>query len=150
MAFREKSSIFGFLKKAQELFVIDDHLALMHRYAIARYRFYLASKDGETIEEVALIEYLDLRDQYASRSNTEGVQLRLDFMPFYDFTPTIRDIRSVGNGIRFLNRYMSSDIFSRPQAWIDKSFDFLKMHYYNGQQLLVNDANPARAGRGTN
>jgi sucrose synthase len=63
-----------------------------------------------------------------------------DFMPFYDFSPTIRDVRTVGNGIRFLNRYMSSSIFSRPREWLDKSFSFVKMHHYQGQQLLVNGA----------
>jgi sucrose synthase len=59
-------------------------------------------------------------------------------MPFYDFSPTIRDIRTVGSGIRFLNRYMSSNIFSRPRKWLDKSFNFIKMHQHDGQQLLVN------------
>jgi sucrose synthase len=136
--FRENASIFAFFKKAQELFIVDDHLALMHRYAMAKYRFYLIRKDGEYIEETTLANYLDLRDYYARQRKTYGLQLRLDFMPFYDFTPTIRDIRSVGNGIRFLNRYMSSNIFSRPREWIHKSFKFIQMHQYNGQQLLVN------------
>ena len=44
----------------------------------------------------------------------------------------------MGNGIRFLNRYMSSNIFSRPHEWANKSFNFIQMHQYNGQQLLVN------------
>ena len=137
---RDDSSIYAFIKKAQELFIVDDHLALMHRYAMAKYRFYLVRKDGEYIEETTLPSYLNLRDFSARQAKTDGLQLRLDFMPFYDFTPTIRDIRSVGNGIRFLNRYMSSNIFSRPREWIKKSFNFIKMHQYNGQQLLVNGA----------
>ena len=137
-SFRRNSSIFTFFKKCQELFVIDDHLALMHRYAIAKYRYYLVRIDGEYIEETHLSNYLDLRDFYIQQVKTDGLQLRLDFMPFYDFSPSIRDIRTVGNGIRFLNRYMSSNIFSRRQKWLDKSFNFIKMHHYNGQQLLVN------------
>lgn len=136
--FRKESSIFNFIKKAQELFLVDNHLALMHRYAMAKYRYYLIRKDGEYIEETTLCNYLDLRDAYLQQTKTEGLQLRLDFMPFYDFTPSIRDIRSVGNGIRFLNRYMSSNIFSRPRKWLDKSFNFIRMHQYEGRQLLVN------------
>jgi len=138
--FRTTSSVFAFIKKAQELFIVDDHLALMHRYTMAKYRYYLIRKDGEYIEETSLSNYLDLRDSIILPSKADGLQLRLDFMPFYDFTPTIRDIRSVGNGIRFLNRYMSSNIFSRPRKWREKSFNFLKMHQYHGQQLLVNGA----------
>ncbi len=137
---RENSSIFAFFKKAQELFIVENHLALMHRYAMAKYRFYVIRNDGEYIEETTLASYLNLRDYYARQMKSDGLRLRLDFMPFYDFTPTIRDIRSVGNGIRFLNRYMSSNIFSRSREWIDKSFKFIKMHNYNGRQLLVNGA----------
>jgi sucrose synthase len=136
--FRESSSTFIFFKKAQELFIVDDHIALLHRYAIAKYRYYLIRTDGEHIEETTLAQYLDLRDYYALQIKTNGLQLRLDFMPFYDFTPSIRDIRSVGNGIRFLNRYMSSSIFSRPRKWINDFFNFIKLHKYNDQQLLVN------------
>jgi len=139
-SFRENSSIFAFVKKSQELFIVDDHLAMMHRYAMAKYRYYLIRKDGEYVEATSLSNYLDLRDYYILQTKTEGLQLRMDFMPFYDFTPTIRDIRSVGSGIRFLNRYMSSNIFSRPRKWQDKSFNFMKMHQYDGQQLLVNGA----------
>jgi sucrose synthase len=60
-------------------------------------------------------------------------------MPFYDFSPSVRNIRSVGKGIRFLNRYLSSNIFSRPDEWNAKLFEFIKLHQYNGRQLLVND-----------
>jgi sucrose synthase len=137
-SFREKSSIFVFFKKAQELFAVDDHLHLMHRYAAARYRFFLIRKDGEYIEETSLFHYLDMRDYAVLQVKNEGLKLRLDFMPFYDFSPTIRDVQTVGSGIRFLNRYMSSNIFSHPQKWLNKSFTFIKMHQYNGQQLLVN------------
>jgi sucrose synthase len=122
------------------LFVFDDHLALMHRYAIAKYRYYLIRMDGEHIEETTLVDYLDRRDQHSLPAKTEEPHLRIDFMPFYDFSPTIRDIRSVGSGIRFLNRYMSSSLFSRPRVWLEKAFNFIKMHHYEGQQLLVNGA----------
>jgi len=135
---RERSSVLAFLKKSQELFSINDHLALMHRHGIAKYRFYLIRKDGEYIQETSQKNYLDLKDFLVNRQPADGIGLSLDFLPFYDFSPTIRDIRSVGNGIRFLNRYMSSDIFSRPDRWISKSFEFLKLHHYHERQLLVN------------
>jgi sucrose synthase len=139
-AFQKNSSVFSFIKQAQELFPVDDHLAILHRHAIAKYRFYLVRKDGEYIEEISPARYLDFKDAFVSPTSHPGLSLRLDFMPFYDFTPTLRDVRSVGNGIRFLNRYMSSNIFSRPQKWVNNLFNFIKAHRYNGQQLLVNGA----------
>lgn len=139
-SFRENSSIFNFFKKTQELFVTDEHLLVLHRHAIAKYRFYCIRRDGEYMEEISLSEYLDIKDYYALKKKTENHHLHIDFMPFYDFSPSIRDIRSLGNGIRFLNRYMCSNIFSRPAEWINKLFEFIKLHKYNGNQLLVNEA----------
>ena len=138
--FRENSSLFNFFKQAQELFITKEHLVLMHRYAIARYRFYMVRQDGKYMEEILLSTYLDLKDYYAQQKNKDGYHLHIDFMPFYDFSPSVRNIRSVGNGIRFLNRYLSSNIFSRPDEWNAKLFEFIKLHQYNGRQLLVNDA----------
>ncbi len=138
--FRQSSSLFEFFKKVQELFITKEHLVLMHRYAIAKYRFYMVRKDGEYMEEIPLSTYLDLKDYYALQKSRDGHHLHIDFMPFYDFSPSIRDTRSVGKGIRFLNRYLSSNIFSRPDEWNTKLFEFIKLHQYNGRQLLVNGA----------
>ena len=136
--FRQDSSIFNFLKKAQELFLADGTLVMLHRYAIAKYRYYRIRLDGEYIEEVSLTDYLDLRDSYVMKKTMDNHHLHIDFMPFYDFSPSIRDTRTVGNGIRFLNRYMCSNFFSRPDEWNAKLFEFIQLHQHNGRQLLVN------------
>lgn len=132
------SSVFNFIKKIQELFWVDDHVILMHRRTIAKYRFYRIRQDGEYMEEISLDAYLDLKDYFGLKKVSDRHPLQIDYMPFYDFSPSIRDIRSVGNGIRFLNRYMCSNIFSRPDEWNGKLFEFIKLHQYNGRQLLVN------------
>jgi len=136
--FRQNSSMFNLLKKAQELFLADGTLVMLHRYAIAKYRFYRIRLDGEYMEEITLNDYLDLRDLQFLKKKRDNYQLKIDFMPFYDFSPSIRDTRTVGNGIRFLNRYMCSNIFSRPDEWNAKLFEFIKLHQHNGRQLLVN------------
>ena len=136
--FRQNSSLFNFLKKAQELFPADGTLVMLHRYAIAKYHFYRIRLDGEYMEEISLDDYLDLRDYHFLKKKTDNYKLKLDFMPFYDFSPSIRDTRTIGNGIRFLNRYMCSNIFSRPDEWSTKLFQFIQMHQHDGRQLLVN------------
>jgi len=136
--FRDSSSIFTFLKKVQELFVCEDHLFINRRYAMAKYRYYMLNLDGDQMEEIDLVTYLNSKDFFATDKKNGDHHLRLDFMPFYDFSPTIRDTRTIGNGIRYLNRFMSSNIFSRPKQWNNHLFEFIKLHKYNEQQLLVN------------
>ena len=136
--FREKSSIFKFLKRIQELFRIEEHIAILHRYDIARYRFYLLRDDGDHMETIDSHRYLDLKDRFALQHSRNGTPLHMDFLPFYDFSPSIRDTRTIGHGIRFLNRFMSSNIFNRPEKWQAKLFEFLKLHQHEEKQLLVN------------
>ena len=136
--FRKKSSIFNFLKKIQELFRIEEHIAILHRYDIAKYRFYMLRGDGDHMESIDSHRYLDLKDRFVLQHNRNGNSLHLDFLPFYDYSPSIRNTRTIGNGIRFLNRFMSSNIFNRPEEWQEKLFEFLKLHHTNEQQLLVN------------
>jgi sucrose synthase len=138
--FRQNSSMFNFLKKTQELFLADGTLVMLHRYAIAKYRYYRIRLDGEYMEEISLNDYLDLRDLQFLKKKRDNYKLKIDFMPFYDFSPSIRDTRTIGNGIRFLNRYMCSNIFSRPDEWNAKLFEFLQLHQHNDRQLLVNGA----------
>ena len=136
--FKESSSMQQFLRKIQELFIQGDRIALQHRYDIARYHYYLLRLDGAYMEQIEVAEYLDLKDRYILRQSTNGTHLELDFKPFYDYSPSIRDTRTIGNGIRFLNRYMCSNIFSNPGQWHRKLFEFIKLHRHNGRQLLVN------------
>lgn len=135
--FREKSTIFMFLKKVQELFIHNNRIALLHRYDIAKYNYYFLRPDGEYMDAISSQAFLDFKDRYVLKDNVDGTQLRIDYIPFYDYFPSIRDWRTIGNGIRFLNRYMCSNIFSRPDEWNTKLFEFIKLHTYNERQLLV-------------
>jgi len=136
--FKDDSSMYQFLKKIQELFIHDGQIAIQHRYDIARYRYYMLRLDGRYMEEIDVQGYLDIKDRYILQQSSNGTHLELDFKPFYDYSPSIRDTRTIGNGIRFLNRYMCSNIFSNPNQWNRKLFEFIKLHRYNGRQLLVN------------
>ncbi len=136
--FHDKSSITVFLRKVQELIISKSHIAILHRYAIAKYNFYLFHNDEEFVEEISIPEYLDIKDAYISKSSWNDKHLHIDYMPFYDYSPSIKDSKTIGNGIRFLNRYLCSNIFQNPDEWNAKLFEFIKLHKYQEKQLLVN------------
>lgn len=137
-AFMEDSSVAAFLKRIQEMIIRKEYIALMYRHGIGKYRFYMLRQYGEYMEIMAPGEYLDIKDTQVFSEEKVVTPLHIDFMPFYDFSPSIRDTRSVGNGIRYLNRYLSSHLFQNPKEWNEKLFSFIKMHSHNGYQLLVN------------
>lgn len=133
------SPIFNLINHTPELILQEGIAILIYRYQLARYKFYKIAIHEDIIDEISVRELLDLRDQFVqTHSMQTNGKLRLDFMPFYDFGPSIRDVRSIGKGIEFLNKHMSSSLFQKPEQWNTKLFGFLKIHSLGDQQLLVN------------
>jgi len=139
-SFFSESSMIQFLKQVPEMFFIKDYLIILHRYNIARYRFYRANRSGDFIEEISTADYLKYKDRYALGKDVQQTKphLKIDFLPFYDYSPTMRDSKSIGNGIRFLNKHLSSSLFQHGDKWGRKLFEFIKLHKVDGKLFLVN------------
>ncbi|HDP94992.1 MAG TPA: sucrose synthase [Candidatus Aminicenantes bacterium] len=134
---RRDSTFFAFLCNIQELFLLGEYLFIMHRPETARFHYYRVNANGSYMEAITTGEYLQQKDRFAGHSPDPN-PLRIDFQPFYDFAPRVRHFRNIGNGILFLNRYLSSHMFQNPDEWNRKLFEFLKLHQHDGRQLLVN------------
>lgn len=123
----------------QEAIIDDTSLCLIVRPRIASQEAYRLLEDM-TVEPMSLEDLLDLRDRLVNRYHPhEGDVFEIDFQPFYDYSPTIRDAKNIGKGVEFLNRYLSSKLFQDQAQWQEASFHFLRLHRYNGYQLLIND-----------
>jgi sucrose synthase len=122
----------------QEIILDNESLYLIIRPKIASQDVYRVLEDL-TVESVTVQELLDLRDRFVNHYHpTEGDVLELDFQSFYDYSPTIRDPKNIGKGVRFLNRYLSSKLFQDPRQWLESLHTFLSVHQFQGTQLLIN------------
>ncbi|MCG8607216.1 sucrose synthase, partial [bacterium] len=132
------STIYKLLQHTPELIISEDVAVLIHRYQMARYRFYKISIQVDDVEEISIRQLLDFRDRYVQPQfdGTNG-KLHVDFLPFYDYGPNIKDVKSVGKGIEYLNKYMSSNLFQNPEKWNACLFEFLKIHSFGDKQLLI-------------
>lgn len=123
----------------QEIIQEDSNLCFIIRSKIASQEVYRVTADLD-VEAMTIQELLDLRDRFVNKFHPqEGDLLELDFGPFYDYTPVIRDPKNIGKGVQFLNRYLSSQLFQDPKQWLESLFNFLRLHHYNGVQLLISD-----------
>ncbi|KAK9107797.1 hypothetical protein Syun_023808 [Stephania yunnanensis] len=63
---------------------------------------------------------------------------RADFEPFNATFPRPTRSSSIGNGVQFLNRHLSSIIF-RNKDCLEPFLDFLRAHKHKGHVMMVND-----------
>jgi sucrose synthase len=123
----------------QEIILEKGSLCLIVRPKIALQEIYRLTDDLKC-EPMTVKQLLDERDLLVNRFHPEeGDLLELDFGPFYDYSPTIRDPKNIGKGVQFLNRFLSSKLFEDSRQWLQALYKFLSLHSYNNQQLLIND-----------
>ncbi|NBD18004.1 MAG: sucrose synthase [Cyanobacteria bacterium] len=122
----------------QELILEHESLYLIIRPQIAKQESYRIV-DNLTVEPLTRQELLDVRDRFVNQYHPEeGDVFEIDFQPFYDYSPIIKDSKNIGRGVDFLNRYMSSKLFQDPNQWLTAVYNFLSLHSYNGITLLIN------------
>ena len=136
--FRQQSHLSKLIYYVQEIILEQESLCLIIRPKIANEQAYWVFEDL-TIEPMTPQDLLDLRDRFVNRHHPqEGDVLEIDFEPFYDYSPAIRDSKNIGKGVDYLNRFMSSKLFQDPTQWLEALYKFLSLHRHNGTQLLIN------------
>ncbi|MEG3989043.1 sucrose synthase [Microcoleus sp. S28C3] len=137
--FHQSSLLSKLIYYVQEIILEDGSLCVLLRPKIATMEIVRVA-DDLTVEQMTVQELLDVRDRFVNHFHPqEGDILELDFGPFYDYSPIIRDPKNIGKGVQFLNRYLSSKLFQDPRQSQETLFNFLRIHRCNGIQLLIND-----------
>lgn len=112
------------------------------RPAIARWRYVRICLETMAPEEIQAAEFLRFKERLANDGHESDLWgLEIDFGPFSREFPKLKETRSIGRGVEFLNRHLSSQLFEK----LDKGdrhlliLNFLNLHTYRGQQLMLND-----------
>ncbi len=90
------------------------------------------------MEEISVAEFLMFKESIVepTRAPDESL-LELDFEPFVREFPRMRETRSIGRGVEFLNRALSGRMFSQQKEGFEKLLQFLRLHHFNGQPLML-------------
>ena len=132
------SNLGKFIFYTQEMILEEDSFCAIVRPKIGTQQVFRVWDDLK-VEPMDVQELLDVRDRFVNRYNPqEGDVFEIDFKPFYDYSPKIKDPKNIGKGASFLSRYLSSNLFGQPERWLETLFQFLSIHSYQGMQLLLN------------
>ncbi|KAM3206543.1 hypothetical protein ACQJBY_061942 [Aegilops geniculata] len=125
------------LRAAQEAIVISPWVALAIRPRPGVWEYVRVNVSELAVEELSVPEYLQFKEQLVEGSNKDFV-LELDFEPFNASFPRPSLSKSIGNGVQFLNRHLSSKLFHDKESMYPL-LNFLRAHNYKGMTMMLND-----------
>ncbi|SOD42655.1 sucrose synthase [Nitrosovibrio sp. Nv4] len=101
-------------------------------------------------EPVSVSDYLVFKELLVNPDGVNEPALELDFAPFNRGFPKLKEIRSIGQGVIFLNKQLSSGLFTQLGLGTAKLLHFLTMHSMDGNHLMLSgnfaDAAALRTG----
>lgn len=109
------------------------------RSAVGDWHFYRIHVETVAAEEIGVAEYLRFLERLVDPETDADNVLEVDFSPFNRGFPRLKEPRSIGHGVLFLNRQLASRMFARPEEGEEKLLHFLSVHAIDGQQLLLDD-----------
>lgn len=132
------------IKHISESVTLENVVYIEIREIIGRSEHYLFNVEEFSYEKISPKEYLIAKERYV-KPELDNNHLTLNFETFYRKFPSVSDYKSIGKGFEYLNRYLSSKMFTETDNLRKALFDFLFVHKYNAQQLILNDriSNPA-------
>ncbi|MGD2112462.1 MAG: sucrose synthase, partial [Gammaproteobacteria bacterium] len=125
---------------AQEAAVDPAWVYLALRLRVGVWGYLRIHIDTMTPGEVPVSEFLRFKEGLVNGRQDDDWVLEIDLEPFSREFPKMREVHSIGRGVEYLNRRLSSRLFEELGKGDKRLLDFLSVHNYREQQLMVNAA----------
>lgn len=112
------------------------YLAL--RVRVARWTYVRIHLETMDLKVVSTGEFLRFKERLATNSRDDAWLLEVDLSPFSRGFYQLQESDSIGRGVEFLNRRLSSRLFDELGKGDRRLLDFLSAHRYRDQQLMLN------------
>lgn len=133
------SGLARIIGSAQEAALEAPWFYLAVRPRVARWIFLRFHVDSMEYQEITSGEFLAFKERLATgRAFADPWALEIDLGPFGREFPKLKESRSIGRGVEFLNRRLSSQLFHELGKGDQRLLDFLRVHQVRGRQLMLN------------
>jgi sucrose synthase len=138
-AIRE-TEIASLIRATQEAVIHGPSFFMAVRTRVARWRYILVHSEDLMCREISTAEFLSAKERLVETDGRDPQWLlEVDLSPFERGFPKLTESRSIGQGVKFLNRHLSAKIFSHEDEGKERLLDFLRTHQVRGKQLMLND-----------
>ncbi|KAK9812714.1 hypothetical protein WJX72_002537 [[Myrmecia] bisecta] len=132
------------LQTVQEVVVVAPCIGFALRPSVGSWRYLLVNAHDLAVSDLSVSEYLAFKERLAGMSGSidQLATLEIDLEPFNDAFPRMSRPSSIGQGVTFLNRHLSSRMLvglSPSMGTFHPIFDYLQTLTHAGQPLMIND-----------
>lgn len=139
-----KTDLAAIIATVQEAALDSPWIYFAIRPRVAHWAYLRFHRETRVQEDVTVSQFLAFKEQLVrgahghSEEFTEGKILELDLAPFNRDFPKLMEARSIGRGVEFLNRRLSSQLFQEIGRGDKRLLEFLRVHQCRGRQLMLN------------
>ncbi|UCE90646.1 MAG: sucrose synthase [Pseudomonadota bacterium] len=127
------------LAVAQEAVLEAPWIYMSVRPRVARWHYLRFHVEAMQLEEISVSEFLAFKERQVTGQDPNAAwMLEVDLGPFNREFPKLKESRSIGRGVEFLNRRLSSQLFHELGKGDQRLLNFLRVHQCQGQQLMLN------------
>jgi len=126
------------LQMSQEAVLDAQWFYLALRPRIGRWQYLRIHQETMDVEEISVGRFLRFKEWQVNSDASPEWMLEVDLEPFSREFLKPHETRSIGRGVAFLNRRLSSRLFEERGQGQQRLLDFLSMHAYRGQPLMLN------------
>ncbi len=109
------------------------------RERVAHWHFLRIHRDSLDYQITDPGEFLRFKERLVSGRPDDLWTLELDLAPFSREFAKLHETHSIGRGVEFLNRRLSSKLFEGLGEGSNRLLRFLQVHRYSNQQLMLNE-----------
>jgi len=125
---------------SQEAAIEKPWVYLAVRPDVGRWKYIRLHMESIEMEVVEAPGHLAAKEHLIEgRSLEDAWALEFDIGPFNREFPKLREAKSIGRGVEFLNRRLSSQLFHELGRGDQRLLEFLRVHQCQGIQLMVNE-----------
>ncbi|CAN1196368.1 Sucrose synthase 2 [Linum perenne] len=126
------------LKSAMEAIILPPFVAIAVRPRPGVWEYVRVNVNDLSVDQLTISEYLKFKEELVDGQPNDPYVLELDLEPFNASFPRPNRSSSIGNGVQFLNRHLSSSMFRNKDS-LEPLLEFLRAHKYKGHALMLND-----------
>ncbi|MGD8803689.1 MAG: sucrose synthase [Gammaproteobacteria bacterium] len=134
-----ESPIAKSLHACQEAVINHSWVILAFRHRVARWSYLRIHVDTMGADEISVEEFLRIKEHLVAQQSEEEFVLEIDLAPFDREFYKLHEPGSIGRGVEFLNRRLSSHLFEEMGKKAEHVLEFLRVHRYRNQQLMLNE-----------